>query len=226
MASVPALKGKVFRVTRVDECGEPVETGTAAGYGVAEGFISVTIGSEYEDGESFRERDADGRFYVNQEDEPDFLNHVVSIEMAGIDGEMATLLTRARAELDAAGDVVGYRTYEGKVQTPFALEVWTGVAGDPCDETGDQLYGYILLPLLTGGKVGELTVQNGVINLTIEDAKTRGFSRWGVGPYNVVAGAADAPSPLAVAIAADEHKLLRWTTIAPPAPTDGLQPAL
>ena len=49
-------------------------------------------------------------------------------------------------------------------------------------------------------------------------AYTLGGSGWGVGPYDVIGSPA---GPLDVAISATQHRLVRTTTVAPPASACG-----
>jgi len=103
----------------------------------------------------------------------------------------------------------------------FALEVWMGVPGVAClGEAG--AYGYLLLPCLQAGVVGDFTIENAAITFTVTGASTKDGNGWGTGPYNVVPGTDGVTaSPLPDALDVDDHLYTVFTTIEPPAPTDG-----
>lgn len=86
-----------------------------------------------------------------------------------------------------------------------------------------QTYGYLLVPHLKNGRLNDWTIENGVTTFEVE-AWTSGQVGWLKGPYNVVAsGAAGVPSELDDAILANDHVLMRTTTVAPPAAVCGYQ---
>lgn len=218
------LRGKRLRLTRLDDCCNPPADATECSVVVTKGFISVTMTPEYEDGDEFIQKNADGELCVNESEEQELKRLTVGLELCGVDFSVLDIVTGDRVEVNDAGDPVGVRSATGKAANRFALEVWTGVGGsDACATGADPQYGYFLLPCVGGGKMGEVVIQNDVINVTLENAFTRGGGGWGVGPYNVIE-ASSAPSPLLVPMASDEHRLARLTTIAPPPVTDGCVP--
>jgi hypothetical protein len=78
--------------------------------------------------------------------------------------------------------------------------------------------GYLLLPFVVGGVLGDITVDGeNAVTFSLTGAYTKGGNAWGVGPYNVVNNATPAPSPLPTALDPFDHLLLVDTSLAPPA---------
>jgi hypothetical protein len=74
--------------------------------------------------------------------------------------------------------------------------------------------------------IGDVTIQNGVINFTVT-AITRGGNQWGTGPYNVIINETGAnaglPGPLLTAVNVNSHKCFFWTELPPPEGVCGCQ---
>lgn len=206
------IRGKTVRITELD-CGVPV-TGNA--FVVTDSFVTVTMEPEYEEGTEYVQKNANGDLCINER-APDALKRITTtIDWCRVDPNLFSLITGATLEMDGA-DVVGFRDATGVNDTEWAFEMWTGVAGQSGCGAGAK-YGYFLLPRLTGGTYGEFTIEDGstvsfqTIGYTVEN------SGWGVGPYDVIGSPA---GPLDVAIAANQIRLVRTTTVAPPASACG-----
>ena len=222
--SMKIVRGKRVRVTRLDDCGTPPTTGDPFGYAVSSGFVTVTMSPQNEEGEELLLLSADGELCVNDQSKHNFKRWNLSIELCDIDPEMVALLTKVTLETDGDGNTVGFRSVEGRIDEEFAFELWSGIADQDCAD-GEE-YGYLLFPFVAGGTFADLTIENGVATLTIENAFTKTGGQWGVGPYDVVPDEYGAAGPLGVAIQPGEHHVQRLTTVAPPAPTAGAQPAI
>lgn len=211
------VRGKRVRVTEVDACGAPVFGGS---YAVSEGFIQVALSSELETGDEYVQKNADGKLCINER-APDNLKRLnVTIDWCEVDPDIIALITRNPVELDGETDVVGFRIQEGVADKTWALEVWTGLGGDKCGPDG-ELFGYMLLPLVTGSTLGDITIANAAATFQTM-GYTQGHSQWGVGPWDVV-GSPDNPGPLDEPIGATDHALLRVTSVPPPDATCGAQ---
>lgn len=222
--SIQLLRGKRLRLTRLDECGAPLASSEPCAFTVTKGFISVSMSPEYEDGDEFVEKNANGEIYLNEKEQKELKRYMVSIEMCGVDFSVAEVTTGDRLELDWDGNPVGLRSIRGRPTSNFALELWTGIGGQQCDAAGNLMYGYFLLPFVNGGKIAEISVENGPINVSVEDAFTKDNPQWGVGPWDVIdTDGTPTPGPLSVPVALDEHRVMRTTIIAPPAATDGCE---
>lgn len=217
------LQGETLRVTRLDECGNP-EYGDDA-YGVSDGFISVTMTPEVEEGEDFFIRTANGEASINQRGKPSLRWYTVTAVFQEVDPELFTILTGLDPYLDYSGQTIGFAVTESKFATAnFALELWMGNAETAC-LPGDPypFYGYNLLPwLVEGALMEDIEVTNAAINFTVV-ARTRTGTPWGTGPYDVMRDQTDQPAPLPVAIETDTHHLPIWTQLAPPEAVCGTQ---
>jgi hypothetical protein len=92
---VAPIKGTHIRVVKLDECGVPV-TGASSAVFVTKGFVQVAMEPQYEDGEEFFERNADGDACVNQKDSPTLKRMQLTIDFCNVDAEMAAYILNAR----------------------------------------------------------------------------------------------------------------------------------
>src|SRR6478736_3741864 len=118
----PLVRGRVMRVTRLDSCGRIADRACSAI--ATDGFVSVALTANIEEGEDISVTNAAGRTCVSDEAEPTFNGY------------------------DVFGTAVGFRV-NSKVKTGdanFALEVWSNVPGVVCDDPNAAgSYGYTLL---------------------------------------------------------------------------------
>jgi len=222
LACFKPLQGETMRVTRLDVCGNP-EFGECA-YGVSDGFVSVTMTPNAEEGERFLQRNAAGRAIVNQRGAPILNWYDVSMVFQEVDPELFTILTGLDPYEDDQGRVIGFPVTESAYATAnFALEMWIGNAEEECVEGALPFYGYNLLPWVVEGALAEdITIANQLITFTI-NARTRKGTPWGTGPYDVVLDLNGDPTPLFTPIPTDTHHLPIWTQLAPPEPECGCQ---
>jgi hypothetical protein len=215
------LQGETMRVTRLDECGNP-EFGDCA-YAVSDGYVSITLTPNAEEGERFLQRNARGVAIVNQRSAPSLNWYDVSMVFQQVDPELFTIITGLQPYLDDQDNTIGFVVTESDYATAsFALETWMGNAEEEC-LPGDQFpfFGYNLLPWVVEGALAEdITITNDLITFTV-NGRTRKGTPWGVGPYDVVRDAGGLPSELFTAIPADTHHLPIWTQLAPPEPECG-----
>lgn len=222
--SMKIVRGKRVRITRLEACGEPPTSGDPCAYVVSKGFVTVTMSPQNETGTELVQLNADGELCINDQAQHNFKRWELSIELCDVDPELVSLLTSVTLETDADGNTVGFRSVAGRIDELFAFELWSGIGDQDCAD-GEE-YGYMLFPFVNGGTFSDLTIENGVATLTIENAFTKTGGLWGVGPYDVVPDEYGAPAPLGVAIQPGEHHVQRLTTVAPPAATSGCQAAV
>lgn len=217
------VQGETMRVTRLDECGNP-EYGDDA-FGVSDGFISITMTPEVEEGERFYQRNAAGRAIINQRSKPDLNWYTLSMVFQEVDPELFTVITGLDPYLDYSGRTAGFAVTQSKFATAnFALEAWMGNAEEAC-QPGDPypFYGYNLFPwVVEGALMEDIVITNAMINFTVV-GRTRSGTPWGVGPYDVMRDENDLPVPLPTAIESDTHHLPIWTQLAPPEAFCGTQ---
>lgn len=212
----PIVRGKRLRATRLDECGNPGDYGTPNAQVVTKGFISVALTAVTEAGTEIITKDANGDICVNDRSRDQFKRFDVVAQFCEVNPSLVELMSNAVVEEDWNGDVVGIRIPEGAALESTGLELWTGVPGSDCVPGEPTVYGYMLLPFLVPGVVGNITINNGAATFEVR-GQTRGAGGWGVGPYDVVpTDGVGGAGPLAVPMGPKEHHLLRTTTIAPP----------
>jgi len=206
----PSIRGRAMRITRLNACGVPV-VGLKSVI-VSGGFVSVSMSPQYEDGEQTRKKNAAGELCVVDPGVPALAQIDTEIAFCDVNPDIWNVVTGQPLVLDGDSTAVGIRVGES-VQSAWALEVWTDISGVACGAT--PMYGYFLLPFLFNGRLGDFTIEEAAMDLTLSSSTKRG-SGWGVGPYDVVLDALDAPGPLLTAIGPKDHMHLQATTVAPP----------
>jgi hypothetical protein len=220
------VRGRRLRVTRLDDCGRIV-------YGVdsqatSKGFVSVALTANTTETEQIEVTDADGEVIVLEPGEENLAGYGAEIVFRQVDPELFTIITGQKVYLDYNGDAIGL-TVNTKIKAKrFGIELWAGVhGGDACENPEAQGdYGYMLLPNVRGGIVGDIEVSNGAINFTITGARSLDGNYWGVGPYPVLLNATDVPSRLPTALDRDDHFLTILVDVAPPEVLCGARPLL
>ena len=229
MASKPKtyLRGRRIRATRLDACFRPVYGEDSQA--VTKGFVSVGYTANTVDSDEINQTNASGEICIYEPSQPSLTGYTVEIVFCEVDPEMFSLITGQEVYLDGDGNAIGFSvgTDIDIAESRFAFELWLGTkASDVCSDPNAQGdYGYLLLPALQGGIVGDFTVENGAVNFTITGATTRDGNQWGNGPYNVMM-VGGVPAPLLTPLSPKKHLLLIGTTVAPPEPFAGTRPLL
>lgn len=207
------IKGTMMRMVKVDACGVPV-TGASSLVVVTKGFVQVEMEPQYEDGEEFFERIADGTACVNEKDDPILKRIQNTIQYCEIDPIMAAYIASMRL-LDVTEPPVtgtGFAMSEGAPTNRYSLEVWQRVAGSgACDASGVQRYIYNAWPNLGATQVGTYTIENGRSTLEITSETKAPSTLWGDGP-----GTGTSWLPVGETVSALDHWLWNITTNAPP----------
>jgi hypothetical protein len=215
------IKGTRMRIVKLDTCGVPV-TGTSSLAIVTKGFVQVQSEPQYEDGEEFFERNADGEACVNQKDDPVLKRFETTIDFCVIDPTAAAYILSAR-DIVSGSPASGYGLVmsEGSPSNRFSLEVWQRVAGSgACDASGLQQYVYHAWPNLGSTKMGGYTIENGRSTFQAMSETRGAATQWGYGPGT---GTKWLPSTAAVDSDGLDHYLWAITTTAPPAVGCGAQ---
>lgn len=212
-----AVRGRSMRVTRLDNCGRVVigEYNQA----VSEGIVTVGFTANTVDTEEINVPNFAGKRCVFEPSVTELSGYGLSITFCNVDFEFFEIMTKQTLVLNADGDVVGLEIDTGlKIEEGFALETWTGAkGGDVCDDPNAQgEYGYLLLPRVEGGIVGDFTVENGAVNFTISGANTVEGNQWGNGPYAVEMDELGAPGQLYQPVSKTAALRMMVTTVAPP----------
>lgn len=218
--TITPIRGKRLRVTQLDDCGRITPTSMSI---VSEGFVTVTLSAQVEDGVDIQVRNANGALCINEKGNPTFTGFEVEIEFCEVNPSLISFVTNAQDYEDHAGDIAGFKVAEGEITGKFALELWTGIAGVACGDDGAEASGYILLPLVNAGTLGDLEIGGeDAITFSLANSSTKGGNSWGVGPFNVLLDATTTPeSPesakLPEALDPLDHFLMVETYQAPPA---------
>lgn len=212
-------RSKRMRATLVDLAGRPV-------YGpesvvVTSGQITTTFTPNVEEGEAIAQPNGNGDTCLNIPATPTYSGHSVEATFCKVDFALFELLTGSPVVRNDDGTIVGIKqgTKVDLSNVNFALELWTGAQIDGTPRTGAEgAWGYILAPFLSGGTLGDITVENAAITFTVTGMQTKNGAAWAKGPYNVdlVGGVA---APLNEALDNKDHLLTITVEIAPPADT-------
>lgn len=178
------IKGTHLRLVKEDDCGIPV-TGAASLVIITTGFVQVEMEPDYEEGEEFFERNADGVACVNQKDRPTLKRLGLTVDMCEVDPVAASLVLSARL-LDVAAVPVtgtGFAVSEGEPENRFSMEVWQRVAGSgACDSSGAQRYIYNAWPNVGNTMLNTYTIENARSTLSFTAETQAASSFWGNGP--------------------------------------------
>lgn len=181
------IRGKRLRVTRLDECGNVPARSTPSSYVCTDGFISVSLSAEVESGTEIITRKADGSLCVNERMADSFKRFTVEIQFCNVDPDLYELVTNADPYADYSGNVNGITIAEGTIDSKFALELWTGLTGAACQPGVEEASGYLLLPFVNAGTLGDLDINGeNAIQFSLTGAFTKGGNNWGVGPWKVL----------------------------------------
>lgn len=221
--SYPLIRGRRMRITEVDNCGTPVVGGNMA---VTKGFISVGFTANTNEIEAVEVINANGETCASEPSRSEFTGYGLELTFCDVDPCIFGMLTGQPTVTNADDEVVGFRM-NSKISTSdyaFALELWTGVPGVACEGIAGA-FGYLLLPFVRSGVIGDFTIENAAVNFVISGASSQDGTGWGVGPYSVVPGVGGVgAAPLPEALDAYDHLYQVYTTVEPPEPTDGCEP--
>jgi len=208
-----SVKGRVARITRLDECGLPV-IGTCSSV-VTKGFITVDYSFEVEAGDESTQKNAWGELCVNEKD-PDVRKWVNTvITFCEIDPTVLDIIAGATPVV-VGTDTIGEEWDDQPNFGRFALEVWTKVAGQDACAGGTIEWGYFVVPNLANGALdGSMTVENGVMNVALAAEGFPAGAAWGLNPYG------DNPMRKTAGLSAGAMLGRVRTNVQPPAATVG-----
>ena len=213
------VRAPAARVTRLGPCGELLME--ACAYATTESFVDITLAKVNQDRQDALQLNANGDICVDKPKAPILRWYEVTITFCNVDPELFNIVSAEPLILDDSlvPEAVGWCTLpDSPSASNFALEFWTGTEDEGCDDD-ETIYGYGILPRITQGMIGDISITNGVINFTVT-AITRPGNQWGVGPYNVILNEtgtnAGLPRPLLLPIDPSAHKCFQWTKLGPP----------
>lgn len=223
MKNFAPLMGKRIRLTEMDNCGRVIPDGV---HMTMDGLVSVGLSPEVEDGAEIMSKRIDGSICVNEKQSDSFKYFGLNVTFCGVHPTALALTTNAEEYLSQIDQsVLGFTVRAGAIKKYFAFELWTGLAGVACDENTQEASGYLLLPFVVAGTVGEVTFDSeNAVNFTMTGAKTKSNNAWGVGPYNVVQGADGTGAALPTPLDPYDHLLMLETGLAVPAVSTDAEP--
>lgn len=196
-----AVAGLAIRLTRLDAAGTPV-VGASASY-VSKKFVSLGFTPEYETGDEFTTKAADGSVCASWK-APDTLKRVtLSIALCDPDPEFTEMIAGGTL-LSAGGKSIGWKApLVGVDATPngVAIEVWA-IANIGGRQAAVNPYWHFVFPYAQMHMAGERAIQN--------DLMATSFEGWSVGNENFGDGPA---APLWPFAADSPISYARTTTI-------------
>jgi len=207
--------GKRIRVSAMNACCQAVTGGDCA-ESVTDGFISLTLSSETEDGAEVITKKANGAICINTKQPDAFKRFTLEMEFCGVDPDLLGFMTNMTPYEDWNGDIAGATVYEGTVESKFGLELWTGLAGDACPTGVEEASGYVVLACVNAGVLGDITVDGeNAVSFTMTGAYTVSGNGWGRGVHPVLLNDGD-PDLLPTPLLPTEPMLIMETGVAPP----------
>lgn len=213
---VAPIKARVIRIVKLDTCGVPV-TGASSSMIVIKGFTETNVSPDYEEGEEFLTKLADGTPCVNQKDASFLKRAEIETHWCILSPDTIGMLTGERVIFAGAGAVTGTGVFFGTdpLTNHVSIELWQNVSGlGACDASGNPQYVYWAFPNVTNARIGDFTFENGIFDfvttLDTDGASAlwtprKGAENW-MGDEVVEAG---------------EHFGFNVTSVAPPAVTNG-----
>jgi len=212
--------GRTVRVTRITTYGQVV-TGACA-YATSNGWTQVQLTDNLATKTTWDIRTGGPVACLPARTQPQLNNCDTVIDFVRVEPDIYHLITGETLIYDGSAASVGYA---GDTDTyadgSFALELWTGIAGQ-CPATGLPQYGYLLLPWLINAVRGPVTHSAATSTFRVSASTTAGHL-WGAGPYNVVASSLGTPVPLLTPVPSKRHRHWQLTTVPPPAAAAGCQ---
>jgi hypothetical protein len=213
-----SLKGRLFRITRLDECGAPVAGNCATV--VSDGFIEVLYEPVIEAGPETFQKDIWGAVRIAAKGGDIVKRYNISIRLCEVHTTVLDIIAGAKiTDIGNGRSVVSFGDI-GSLDA-FALEVWTKQAGQNNCTTDVDVptveWGYFSAPFITNGiAYGGWTINNGVLTLAVKGEAQRATAAWGETPYE--------ENPLGVPFPEGYFISVAPTTVQPPALTDGCTP--
>lgn len=207
-------EGEVVRLTRVDGCGAPV-SGDDNGV-LSECWASLQMSPNVNTGTDIEMIGMNGRSCAFKKACPDFRGYDVTATFFEASPEQIELLTGNPVYFDFDGNPIGWDDCSVACASGFAIELWQSILGQDCTDVEDVLSFYWLLPWLTNGILGDVTVNNEGLSFTLT-ASTRAGTQWDLGPWDVQAQDGDnTPGPLLTPLGSTCHRRGFITTVAAP----------
>lgn len=205
------IKAEVARFTLLNACGVPV-TGVGSKQVTTDSFTQIEATPNYEDGERFLLRKANGQPCVNQLD-AGFFNWVEeTTTLCTIDPDLIAFITGATLLVNGVTGT-GAMLGEGLITARFSKEVWQQVAGaGACDPSGVQRYFYWAFPNEGDAQIQAFTFADATFEFAFASTTRAASPLWFLG--NAWLGTNPVWGP-------GKHYAFNITTVPPPLPACG-----
>lgn len=197
-----SVSGLAIRLTRLDASGNLV-VGPSASY-VTKKFVSLGYTPEYEEGDEFTTKAADGSVCVSWKTAKTLKRVTLSIALCDPDPEFSEMIAGGSL-LTSGGNTVGWKMPAvGVDATPngVAIEVWS-IAATNGRQAATNPYWHIIFPYAQMSLAGERAIQN--------DLMATSFEGWAVGN----AGFGDGPAAPLWPFTSDTPSAMARTTSLP-----------
>lgn len=174
---VSAIKGTLFRLIKLDQCGVPV-TGASGAVVTSAGFIAIKPSPQYEEGTEFIQKLANGALCVNQKDAPTLKRVALDVSVCTMDPDMIVMVTGSRLITNGATGT-GVFFNDAINLARVSVEVWQQVAGRASCINGLQQYIYWAFANTGHGMVGDWSIENGVLNFDLKMETDEAYPSWG-----------------------------------------------
>lgn len=224
-AQLAAVRGRVSRVTSLDNCGRLIIG--EYNHAVSGGIASAAFTPNTNDSEAVNVVNFANQRRIYEPSVPELAGYGLTLTFTDVDFEFFHLITK-QPLVFRNGKVVGIEV-DTKIklgEEGFAFETWVGAqGGDVCDDPNAAgQWGYLLLPYVKGGIMGDFEVGNASISFTITGASTVEGNRWGRGPYAVELDPSGDPDRIEQPVSQSAALRLQVVDLAPPAETRGARP--
>lgn len=231
MATYGIVKARRARFTLVDACGMPI-AGPRSRL-TTSGIITLTAEPVMREAEELEQTNGEGRVCVADRTPAERKWWSIGLELCKVNTCLLNMAMEWGIVAGYDGAAIGFDDRKStRPDRGLAVELWAGVGSeDECDEIptdddilltgalggGSTKYGYLAWPA-----VKEFALGGGLdIGAKVSTFKLSGITnspvRWGLGPYNVVAGdAQNTARRMLTAIPVGTHFRSFETTIAPP----------
>ncbi len=199
------IQALVVRFTLVDICGTPI-TGVGSSQVTIDAFTQIVNAPNYEEGQRFLLRSADGSPCVNQKANA-FLNWVdQTTTLCTLNPDALVLVTGDRL-ISTSTTGTGVAFDDQLLTQHFSMETWQPVAGQACDTGGNQLFAYWAFPNCSDAQIDNFTFQNDSFTFGFKDRTFKAGLNWHVGDDWLGDAAAWGPN---------DHYAFNLTTTPPP----------
>lgn len=209
------IKAEVIRVTLLNQCGVPL-VGEESAQVTTDSFTEVSNSPNYEEGQRFLQRKANGEPCVNERD-AGFLNWLEqTTSICTLDPDLIAVVTGDDLVTDGL-DNIGVILGGGQNDAHFSTELWQPVSGEgACDASGLQRYIYWAFPHQIDAQIQEFTFANDVFTFGFMSITKPASTLWDIGdPW-----LADNP---AATWGPNKHYAFAITNVPPPEPACGAQ---